>query len=215
MKNIWFIRHGQSESNAGLKTTHPKITALTEHGKIQSKHIADYIQIKPDLIIHSPYLRAIQTAQPVIEKFPDVPVEEWPVQEFTYLCPQKYCNTTRYERREFTSRYWQSCDPQNKDSEDSESFNEFIQRVIDCHQKLNGRNEHILIFTHGHIMRAIIWMQLLGSSGKEFFNMQKYANLRQALSISNGAILKTRIKDKNAAMSSLITSFLPDSLITG
>ena len=36
------------------------------------------------------YLRTQQTAQPTIERFPEVPVAVWPIQEFTYLEPSRW-----------------------------------------------------------------------------------------------------------------------------
>ncbi len=214
MKNIWFIRHGQSESNAGLETIHPASTKLTDSGVLQAKYIADYLQVKPGLIIHSPYHRALQTAQPTMDKFPDVPVEQWPLQEFTYLSPQKYSHTTRFDRQQHVARYWQTCQPELKDGENAESFYEFIQRVENCHQRLQGIREQVFIFTHGHVMRLIIWMILLANSDTDYFSMQKYRALRSALRIPNGAILKTRLTAQNAAMSSLINDYIPAPLAT-
>jgi hypothetical protein len=37
--------------------------------------------------VTSPHLRTQQTTAPTIERFPDVPVEVWPIEEFTYLQP--------------------------------------------------------------------------------------------------------------------------------
>ena len=43
----------------------------------------------PSLIVTSLFLRTQQTAAPTIERFPDVPVEVWPIEEFTYLQPSR------------------------------------------------------------------------------------------------------------------------------
>lgn len=52
----------------------------------------------PDLIVTSPYLRTQQTAAATIERFPNVPVEVWPIQEFTYLQPSRWNGTLSSER---------------------------------------------------------------------------------------------------------------------
>ncbi|HSF76605.1 MAG TPA: phosphoglycerate mutase family protein, partial [Microcoleus sp.] len=83
--SIWIIRHGQSQSNAGLATIGPHENALSELGDRQSRCIPTAVKQTPDLIVTSPYLRTQLTAQPLIEKFPHTPVEVWQVQEFTYL----------------------------------------------------------------------------------------------------------------------------------
>jgi len=44
-------------------------------------------------------LRSQQTAAPLIARYPDVPVEQWPIQEFTYLSPEHCHNTTFSERK--------------------------------------------------------------------------------------------------------------------
>ena len=73
--SIWIIRHGQSQSNAGLATIGPHENALSELGDRQSRCIPTAVKQTPDLIVTSPYLRTQLTAQPLIEQFPHTPVE--------------------------------------------------------------------------------------------------------------------------------------------
>lgn len=73
---------------------------MTQKGLLQAESIQSYIQCRPDIIVHSPYKRALQTAQATINKFPDVTVDEWPVHEFIYLPDEKYVNTTQADRLE-------------------------------------------------------------------------------------------------------------------
>ena len=66
MTIVFLIRHGESQSNAGLPTTSPNNVALTPQGRQQARHVADFLKFYPslDLIVTSPYLRAKQTAEP-------------------------------------------------------------------------------------------------------------------------------------------------------
>jgi broad specificity phosphatase PhoE len=80
-----FIRHGQSTGNAGIPCHDLALLELTELGWRQSREVAASWTETPDLIVTSPYLRTQQTAAATIERFPNVPVEVWPIQEFTYL----------------------------------------------------------------------------------------------------------------------------------
>ena len=89
MKLVRLIRHAESAANAGLATTAPDSIPLTEKGQLQARAIADSITSAPDLIISSPFERAIATALPTTERFPHVPFETWPVEEFTYLSPNR------------------------------------------------------------------------------------------------------------------------------
>ena len=87
-KKVVLIHHGESVANAGFPTSDPASIPLTEDGRLQAEQIAEKMTIVPDLIIVSPYLRARQTAEPVIKRFPQAKVECWPeVREFTYLSP--------------------------------------------------------------------------------------------------------------------------------
>jgi hypothetical protein len=54
--SIWIIRHGQSQSNAGLATIGPHENALSELGDRQSRCIPTAVKQTPDLIVTSPYL---------------------------------------------------------------------------------------------------------------------------------------------------------------
>ena len=83
MIRVFLIRHGESESNAGLPSADPGSAPLTPDGHRQARQVARVLADAPALIVTSPYLRARQTAQPTISRFPGAACEEWPVQEFT------------------------------------------------------------------------------------------------------------------------------------
>ncbi len=83
----------------------------------------------PDLIVTSPYLRTQQTAAATIERFPNVPVEVWPIQEFTYLQPSRWNGTLSSERMPHIERYWAAADPEFYDGDGAESFTTMLRRV--------------------------------------------------------------------------------------
>ncbi len=72
---LYLIRHGQSEENIGNFATHdPALTAL---GRIQAEEVGQRLASEGlDLLIASPFLRAIQTIQPLYLKT-DLPLEIW------------------------------------------------------------------------------------------------------------------------------------------
>ena len=70
MIRVFLIRHGESESNAGLASAGPGSAPLTADGHQQAEQIARVLADVPALIVTSPYLRARQTAQPTIRRFP-------------------------------------------------------------------------------------------------------------------------------------------------
>lgn len=154
--SAWLIRHGQSTSNLGAWSSHPNDILLTDEGKTQALAIADQIIVQPDLIISSPMQRALQTATPTMQKWADVPMEIWPIQEFTYLSPIKYQNKTAAERTKIIHNYWQQAIPSYCDGDDCESFSNFIHRLNMFHQALLNKSGFLVIFGHGQFFKAFL-----------------------------------------------------------
>ena len=155
---IYLIRHAESVSNAGLATDKVHEIPLTEKGIQQSIDLLERIPEKPDLIVVSPYLRAQQTAMPLIEKYPDVPVEIWDVQEFTYLDEHRCAGTTPDERLEIRKEYFAHNDPDFIHGKGAESFNQMLKRVDEMFVKLRKIEPHkfVVIFTHGQFIRTVL-----------------------------------------------------------
>lgn len=150
----WLIRHGESAANAGAVTNDPAAIPLTDTGTGQARSIAVSVSRRPDLIVVSPYLRTRQTAEPTIARFPDVPVETWPVQEFTYLSPNRCVGTTA-ARRPLVEDYWQRCDPAYVDGPGAEAFSALLERVrLMRHRLSEAAAGFVLVFTHGQVMQA-------------------------------------------------------------
>lgn len=152
----WLIRHGQSISNLGVWSSQPNEIGLTDEGKNQALVIADQLIVRPDLIISSPMQRALQTAAPTMHKWSDVPMEVWPIQEFTYLSPIKHQNKTAAERKMVIHNYWQQAIPSYCDGEECESFSNFIYRLKMFHQALLNSNGFLVIFGHGQFFKAFL-----------------------------------------------------------
>jgi broad specificity phosphatase PhoE len=161
MKEFWFIRHGESETNIGKPVESDLTTRLTEKGQQQAKYVADGIQESPDLFVVSPYLRTSQTAEPTLEKFPGIPIETWPIHEFSYLSHSQYAGTTTKDRRKLSVRYFWKSDPDLILGDGGESFNQFIGRVQNCFDRLLGsKHNRIILFGHGWFTRAGLWLLL-------------------------------------------------------
>jgi broad specificity phosphatase PhoE len=159
MKLVRLIRHGESASNAGAATQDHASIPLTEHGVDQARRVALSFANAPDLIVTSPFSRALATAQFTTSAFPSVPMATWPVQEFTYLEPARCVNTTVAQRREWVDDYWQRADPNHIDGHGAESFLEFVLRA----QAFLGRAaahqaKDIVVFSHGQFINAVAWL---------------------------------------------------------
>jgi broad specificity phosphatase PhoE len=152
-----FIRHGQSTGNAGIPTHDLSLLELTELGWRQARDVAETLTEIPSLIVTSHYLRTQQTAAPTIGRFPDVPVEVWPVQEFTYLQPVRWNGTLTSERMPVIERYWAEADPEYCDGEGAESFAalRIRARVTLDHLTEMDDDSLVYIFSHGQFIQAI------------------------------------------------------------
>ncbi len=154
---FWLIRHAESLSNAGEKSeTHGGIE-LSQTGRDQAIKFSQQVNFRPDLIVVSPYIRTHRTAAPLIQKYPLVKVEEWPVQEFSILDANRCRNTSQAERRPWVMEYYARNDADYVDGEGAESFNQLLKRVDDMLNRLRkiSIDKKVLIFTHGNFIRAV------------------------------------------------------------
>lgn len=165
MTLVTFIRHGQSLENVGGVTGETATVPLTDTGRRQAVQIKNKLvtrMSKPPLfIMTSPYVRAKDTVIPTSQIFPHCQVvEEANLREFNYLDFGEE-QTTQEQRLEKRNQYWSQMDPDYRDGK-KESFADFITRVQGVLTKLNSLckelkddDREILIFTHGHFMKAL------------------------------------------------------------
>lgn len=190
MKNVWFIRHAESEANVGLATSDPGNINLTPRGHEQACALAAGIDLQPELIICSGYVRTQQTAQPLLEKYPEVPCLIWPIQEFDFLSPAACANTTVDERRPWVKAYWDACQPDLVHGDGAESFRAFQQRIISAIRLLEQRPENfIIVFAHGHVMR-LIWQHLMNVRPSGTSAMQVFRDTVTQLPVPNTVVFK-------------------------
>jgi broad specificity phosphatase PhoE len=241
MTEFWFIRHGESESNAGLPSESDQSTPLTERGFLQADLVARHLTTPPDLFVVSPYLRAIQTARPTIDNFPETPVQTWQIQEFSYLSHEQYNNTTSKQRGVLSRNYFKQADPDLVLGEGGESFHQFIERIESTLETLHDSSEKfIILFGHGWFMRATLWYLYKNQSEKKqfkttiqekmpslpwvfgMFSLFERLNAKKifafllfsaSVQIPNGSILKFRTTDsKRIDLLDFDLSHLPEEL---
>lgn len=166
---LLLIRHGESESNASLRTANAGNISLTAKGHAQSRAVAASLSVRPDLIVTSAFLRARQTAAPLCERYPDVPFETWAVQEYVYI-DFGDTPTNRSERKPVTDAFWRCCDPLEKRGPMAESFVQFWNRCIDFDYRVRQfagthAGKHLVVFTHGYFIQAFQYGRHHGFGG--------------------------------------------------
>ncbi len=192
MVRVWLIRHGESESNAGLPGGEPGASPLTELGRRQAVEIAESLAEPPRLIVTSPFVRARQTAQPTIDLFPGAACEEWPVQEFSFLGELHGQVTTTAGRRPLTEAYWDRADPHHAVN-GAESFSELFARTKDFLGRLGAREPGpIAVFTHGLFIRAVMWSLLTGITTPDGDAMRGFRTFADTYLVPNGNVTELR-----------------------
>ncbi len=197
---VWLVRHGQSLANAGGTTHDFSQIPLTAFGNQQAELFAERFQElsldPPTLIVQSPYLRARETAAPLCQRFPDVPVETWPIQEFTYMNPLLVDGLIEIERDRFYARYWLRDDPNYRDGGGAESFIDFLNRVRVMLSRFSvfPARSRVVVFTHGYVMQAVRLL-LLFSDLTDHEMMSRSRNLNEAVPIQNTDMLELQIVD--------------------
>lgn len=189
---LWFVRHGQSQFNAGERTSDPAQIALTPLGQKQAAHIALGFEGIPDLIVASPYLRAQQTAEPIRQRFSSAASEAWPVQEFTYLDSSRCVNTSPSDRLPMVEEYWQRNDPYHVDGEKAESYAKLIGRADEMWERLAEECEGkwVVMVSHGGFIQAAIWSKLYSGQKVSAEGMNHFRHFMLGMPMANGAILK-------------------------
>ncbi len=159
---VLLVRHGQSLANAGGIPEDHITNPLTELGHEQARSFAESFASEPTLFLVSPFARARQTSEPLVQRFPAIPVEEWPIHEFHYLAPERHNGTSEEQQIPHMDKYWQRGDPNYFDGPGAESFSAFMDRTRDAMKHLSRLNTggHIVMFTHGFVMQAFRLLSL-------------------------------------------------------
>ncbi|MFC9977698.1 histidine phosphatase family protein [Spirillospora sp. NPDC127200] len=191
---VWLIRHGQSESNAGLPTNGPGAAPLTAQGRAEAEGVAEAFTGPPALIVSSDFARARETALPARRRFPDVPYEEWPVQEFTYLGRLHGPGTTNAQRRPYAEAYWDRSDPRYVAGEDGESFQGLIDRSRELLARLAAVPDPgpVAVFTHGLFMRAVAWSLATGVTEPGPEDMRAFRRFMDVFRTPNCSVIELR-----------------------
>ena len=213
------VRHAQSAANAGERTGDRVTIPITGLGRLQAQVVADFLPIRPALIVVSRYLRAVETAEPMVKRCAGVPVERWAVEEFDYLDRRTFADTTYAERESLRDTYWRRCDPLWLEGEDCECFAGFVARVRSFEERLCRcrRGETVVVFTHGMFMQALVWLHRQPSPPVTSASMADFDRFRQTLSVPNGAILTGSLNGEGRAQwsSRVSPDHLPANLRTG
>lgn len=149
----------------------------------------------PDLIVVSPYLRARQTAEPLLARFPTVPCETWPIQEVSYLNSLRGMVTTPVERRPHVEAYWARAVPNYRDTPDSESFCDMWARARRFLDDLASHGaQRVVAFGHGLFTRVVLWSIITGTPCPDGDTMRAFWAFQSVYAVRNCSVITLQLR---------------------
>jgi broad specificity phosphatase PhoE len=167
MTKVIIVRHGQTDFNAGgAISSLCRDSGLSEIGLKQAEEFAKKITSPPDLFVTSTYKRAVQTAKPLLSKFPKVPLETWEIAEFECLGNHRYDDQKTIDSlKSLFDEFFERNDPNECDGEGAESFSTFLQRARNFIRDSKTREVNKIIeISHGFFIKLV---KMLIESGNE------------------------------------------------
>ena len=158
---LWLVRHGETEWSRDGKHTSTTDLDLTEKGVDVARTLRDRLaETSFDLVLSSPRTRAVRTAE--LAGFADIETDEDLV-EWDY---GDYEGVTTAEIRE-TVPGWTVWTHPTPGGETAEQVTERLDRVV---AKVREAGERVLVFGHGHSLRALTarWIEQPVDEGRFF-----------------------------------------------
>jgi broad specificity phosphatase PhoE len=163
MKKVYFVRHGESESNAGLLRSTVEVP-LTLKGRGQAEFIAERVSKLPvEVIISSTMTRARETAEVIGEKtlkdieFSNLFTEARAASEVQGK-PRDSEETVR-----ISNLFFENFGKPDWRYSDEENFFDLKDRARNALAYLAARpEENIAVVTHGFFMRIVIAYAMFG-----------------------------------------------------
>ncbi len=200
MDKVILIRHAESESNVGGVFEHQHTVKITSKGKTQAKDLSEVLDM-PDRIICSRFIRTIETAEPLMHKFPNAETHIWiETHEFQPLDTRRYAGATTEVRDEIAREYWSRMDPLFHDGGNSESFKDLVDRVNVSILKMNNLHGINYIFTHANFIRCLLvllndYPDFNKQQNKDYLYLQIMQKFEESYLSGNLPIKNTEIFD--------------------
>lgn len=154
---IYLIRHGEPDygpvTNAGYTGFGRDLSPLTKQGVLQAQHCAEQpIFNEVQLILASPYTRALQTATEIIRRHNrplqvELGLHEWYPDKSGWQIKSGHQAMAAYD--EYTANHGQANETQTWDYETSADIRHRVQAVFDKYQHY----QCVACVTHSEVMR--------------------------------------------------------------
>lgn len=187
MKNITFVRHGESTANAGGITMAQAKIPLSELGKQQVMALAPLLPVQPALILTSGYLRTQQTSKPYCGRVGMTATANPLLNEFSAIDAALIAGMDGAQRKPFMDDYWREPSMTKRMGNDADTFAEFAQRVTAFAQGMDDLPDGTVIFGHGIWIGLLVW-QSLGFTCTDDAGMRAFRRFQLGLPMPNCAV---------------------------
>lgn len=99
------------------------------------------------------------------------------------------------ERGILAQKYWQDADLTHRDGDDSDSFQDFIDRVDSFIQKIPNFQDNSLFFGHGIWIGLLAW-RLMGCKVENNADMRKFRQYQTVLPMFNTVVYKLTVSNE-------------------
>ena len=155
-RKILLVRHGRTDWNAAHRFQGRSDIPLNETGLTQAEKLADRLASWPvDVVYTSPLTRASQTAAVLAERHRKVPIVLEDLVEINFGSWEGMHLKHLLEKERDSFRAWVK-DPFFQPPKGAETWNDIRTRIESAVQSiLKDGHEHIVVISHGGIMRAL------------------------------------------------------------
>lgn len=190
MRTVLFVRHGESQSNAGGPSLPHADIPLTRRGLRQAHALASLLPQAPGHVLCSRFLRARQTARPYCRRVRAMAQQHPLLHEFDSLDFSLIEGLPSERRRPLADAFWARGQAHERSGPQAETFAEFatrVQRFIDI--ELPNLPDASVLFGHGQWMGLLAW-RMLGFDALADDGMRRFRRFQMGLPMPNGAVYR-------------------------
>lgn len=186
-RDLIFIRHAESVSNAGGLTVPHSEIPLSGLGQRQAAVLAEILPARPTHIVMSPMIRTHQTAAPYVARVSVVPEIAPELGEFSIVGHALIDGMNGSTRKAVVKPYWDDPNPERRMGEGADTFREFEARVAAYQSQMPNLATGTVVFGHGIWFGLLAW-RLLGHSVTDPASMQAFRRFQIGLPMPNCAV---------------------------
>ncbi|MFA4827008.1 MAG: histidine phosphatase family protein [Candidatus Shapirobacteria bacterium] len=159
---VYFVRHGSTDS-LEKRISQPDDEPLNENGRIQAKELGKrFVKTNLDLVISSPYTRAVETAKAIREEVVTSELFKEVKKPTEVVGRSKDEEEVKNILKKIGEMYL--TDPSWHFS-DEESFEDLKKRGLEALEFLKAQNkENILVVSHGNFVALLVGLMLYGEN---------------------------------------------------